>query len=309
MQLTVGEMNAESPVASRDGKKVFFIGSTRRGELVRYDQKRRAFVPYLSGLSADGVTFTRDGQRVAYISYPEGNLWQSRTDGSDRHELTFSPIEASLPRWSPDGSQIAFTAHEPGKTWQIYIVPAEGGKPDQLTSGDHDNLDPTWSPDGNSLAFGWNNFDVRDSQENAIHILDLKTRRVTALPDSVRLFSPRWSPDGRYLVAVRVDYTKLILYDFAEQKWADLVKMPGGWQNWSPDGKCIYFVQPADKTQPVYRICLNDRKLEHIGNVSDAGKLALGPFGWWTGLSPDDGILATRDISIEEVYALDVKFP
>jgi Tol biopolymer transport system component len=246
---------------------------------------------------------------MAYVSYPDGILWQSKLDGSDRHGLTFSPMEVGLPQWSPDGTRIAFSGREPGKSWQIFVVGAEGGEPEQLTSGDLSALDPTWSSDGSSLAFGGDLFAVGSSQQNAIHILDLKTRHVTALPDSGALFSPRWSPDGRYLVAIRRDYTKIVLYDFTQRKWADLVRMPGGWQNWSPDGKCIYFVQPVDKTLPVYRICLNDRKLEHIGNVSDAGNLALGQFAWWTGLSPDDGILATRDISIEEIYALDVKFP
>jgi hypothetical protein len=43
--------------------------------------------------------------------------------------------------------------------------------------------------------------------------------------------------------------------------------------------------------------------------VSDAGNLALGPFAWWTGISPDGSILATRDTSIEEIYALDTNFP
>ena len=61
--------------------------------------------------------------------------------------------------------------------------------------------------------------------------------------------------------------------------------------------------------KPVYRFCLDDRKLEHIVDLSQAGTLAEGPFGWWTGIAPDDSILATRDIGIQEIYALDTKFP
>jgi Tol biopolymer transport system component len=288
---------------------VFFIGANRRSEVVRYDAKSSAFARYLPGLSVEGVSFSPDGRRVAYVSYPESVLWQSKTDGTDRHELSFSPMEAGLPRWSPDGTQIAFSAREPGKTWRIFAVPAEGGAPVQLTSGDFDNFDPNWSPDGKSLIFGGHVWDVRDSQKNAIHILDLKTRRVTDVPGSARLYSPRWSPDGRYLAASTADFQKLVLYDFRARKWEDLTDVPPSYPSWSHDGKCIYFNNAIEKNLPEYRICLNDRKLQHIVNLSDVGSLAEGHLGWWTGLSPDDSILAARDISIEEIYALDTNFP
>src|SRR4029077_19332196 len=93
---------------SPDGKKLFAQGLQNRGELIRYDAQRRAFVPFLSGIWATDLRFSRDGQWVAYVSYPEGTLWRSRVDGSARLQLTNSPVFASLPRWSPDGTQIAF---------------------------------------------------------------------------------------------------------------------------------------------------------------------------------------------------------
>ena len=309
VQLTVGQMSSQSPLPNKDGTKVFFIGSNRRGELVRYDQKTRQFAPYLSGLSAEGVDFTRDGQRIAYVSYPEGVLWQSEADGSDRHELSFLPTEVALPRWSPDGKQIAFASREPGKRWKIFVVAAEGGSPEQLTSGDSDDIDPSWSPDGNSLAFGGYGFQAMASKEDAIHILDLKTRKVTAVPGSVGLFSPHWSPDGRYLQADVGGSGSLMLYDFSLQKWEELFRPEADYPNWSRDGKCIYFNRAQDPKLPVYRMCLNDRKLEHIVDLAETGKLALGRFGWWSGLGSDDSILGVRDISVEEIYALDTHFP
>ncbi len=310
VRLTVGEISAQAPLPNKDGTKVFFIGATRRNELVRYDPETKLFTPYLSGISAEGVTFSPDGKRIAYVSYPQGVLWESNADGSDRHELSFSPTEAGLPRWSPDGTQLAFTAREPGKDWKIFVVSAGGGDQEQLIPGDSSESDPSWSPDGNSLAYGEDSYRVRQSNENALHILDLKTRQVTTLPDSVKLFSPRWSPDGRYLLAVTVDNQKLVLYDFSTRKWEDLVKMMTlAYPNWSKDAKCVYFNGTFEKGQPEYRICLNDRKVEHIVDLSEAGNLAQGHFGWWTGLGPDDSILGQRDISVEEIYALDTKFP
>jgi Tol biopolymer transport system component len=308
MQLTVGEMNSEAPLPSKDGTRVFFIGATRHSEVIRYDSKSGAFGPYLSGISGEGVSFSPGG-RIAYVSYPEGVLWVSNTDGNDRHELTFSPTEVGLPRWSPDGRQIAFSSREPGKLWQISVISSTNDQPKQLTSGDTDYGDPSWSPDGNSLVFGEWASRIRGSHANALHILDLGTRQVRDVPDSAELYSPRWSPDGRYLLAISADFQKLVLYDFSQRKWEDLVTKPASYPNWSHDGKCVYFNNAYDRALPVYRICLSDRKLQHVVDLSAAGRLAEGRFGWWTGLAPDDSILATRDIGIEEIYALHTKFP
>ena len=60
-----------------------------------------------------------------------------------------------------------------------------------------------------------------------------------------------------------------------------------------------------DKDAPFYRVRVNDRKLERLVNLADFGKLAQGRFGVWTGLGPDDSLLASRDISVQEIYALD----
>ena len=311
VQLTVGEGNSQAPLPSKDSQKVFFLGVTRHGELVRYDPKTRRFAPYLSGLSAEGVAFSRDGKKVAYVTFPEGILWESGTDGSGKRQLSFPPMQVGLPQWSPDGTRIAFSGHAPGKTFQLYVVSAEGGDPEQLTSGGSDKYDANWSPDGDSLAFGGNPFTLRSSDAPAIHMINLKTRQITDISGSAKLYSPRWSPDGRYLLAMTIDFRQVVLYNVAQQKWEDLVtKFQPSYPAWSHDGKCVYFANPyGDPKEPVYRICLSGRNLEHIVDLSDAGRLAEGRFGRWTGLAPDDSILATRDISIEEIYALDTKFP
>ena len=139
--LTAGPINYFSPVPSLDGKKLFVVGDQPRGELMRYDMKTGQFVPYLSGISADGVSFSSDGKWVAYVAFPEGTLWRMRADGSERLQLTFSPLLAFLPYWSPDGQRIAFMATEPGKSWQVYVVAAVGGIPRMI------------SPEGQSHAF------------------------------------------------------------------------------------------------------------------------------------------------------------
>jgi Tol biopolymer transport system component len=309
VRLTLGELSSQGPLPNKEGTKVFFIGATHHAEVVRYDATTHAFTPYLPGLSAEGLAFSRDGKKLAYVTFPEGILWESRADGSERRQLTFAPMQAALPRWSPDGTRIVFTSRAPAKTWQIDVVAAEGGDPEQLTSGDSDSMDAVWSADGNSLIFCGEPYHLRESKEPGIHILNLKTRHMTDVPGSEGLFSPRPSPDGRTLLAMSVYFDKLELYDFAERKWQELIKVQAEYPSWTRDGKCIYFADTSSATQPVYRVCLDDRKVEHIVDLSQAGTLAEGPFGWWTGIAPDDSILATRDIGIQEIYALDVKFP
>jgi hypothetical protein len=91
VQLTNGPLSYAGAKPSSDGKQIFAIGTKRRGELVRYDLTSKQFVPLLSGISAWNPTFSSDGKWVAYASYPDHTLWRSRTDGTDRLQLTAPP--------------------------------------------------------------------------------------------------------------------------------------------------------------------------------------------------------------------------
>jgi len=84
--------------------------------------------------------------------------------------------------------------------------------------------------------------------------------------------------------------------------------MNSSYPAWSHDGKCIYF-RSDGKSASAYRICLSDRKVEHIADLAGAGDLPNRRLDLWTGLGPDDSILALRDIGTQEIYALDVHFP
>jgi Tol biopolymer transport system component/DNA-binding winged helix-turn-helix (wHTH) protein len=305
VQLTAGPMDFRSPVSSVDGKRLFVIGEQRRGELVRFESKSGQFVPYLGGISAQWADVSKDGDWVAFVSYPEGVLWRSRVDGSQRLQLTSLPMQAWLPRWSPDGKRIAFSAAVPGARDRIYMVGAEGGTPVQLTAENHYETDPNWSPDQNSLMFGgepWFEGSV------AIHMLDLKTRQVSTLSGSEGLFSPHWSPDGRYVLAMSLDSRKLMVFDFNTQKWAELLSSPAAYPNWSHDGSYIYFINPYVADPAVYRVRISDRKLELVTSLSRQ-RLGWSIVGKWTGLAGDDSPLVLRDTGSEEIYALDWEAP
>jgi serine/threonine protein kinase len=301
VQLTTGPMNVGNPVPSRDGKKLFVQGWQPRGELLRYDAKSKQLAPYLSGISAMGLDFSRDGEWVAYNDATDGTMWRSKTDGTQKLQLVFPPMQAYLPRWSPDGKQLAFFGHPPGEPWQIYVIPVEGGSPELIFRGKINSADPTWSPDGKSLAFGENSL---SNQGSAIYVLDLKTRTPTKLPGSDGLYSPRWSPDGRYLAAIPLDSLKLMLFDFTTQKWSELANLFAAYPTWSRDGRYLYFDGILDNQESYFRVQASDGKLERIFSLKGF-QAAGGAFGNWSGLAPDESPLVVRDASIQEIYALD----
>jgi eukaryotic-like serine/threonine-protein kinase len=305
VQLTTGPMNVGDPVPSRDGKKLFAQGWQPRGELVRYDVRTRQFVPYLSGISAMGLDFSRDGEWVAYNDGTDGTMWRSKVDGTQKLQLVSPPMQAYLPRWSPDDKQLAFFGHPPGEPWQIYVVPAEGGAPELIYRSRTNLADPSWSPDGKSLAFGENSL---NNQGSAVYVLDLKTRNASKLPGSDGLFSPRWSPDGRYVAAIPLDSLKLMLFDLTTQKWTELAKIFVAYPTWSRDGRYLYFDGILNNQEGYFRLQVSDRKLESIVSLKGF-QAAGGAFGNWTGLSPDGSPLFVRDASIQEIYALDWETP
>jgi len=304
IQLTTGPMDTLSPVLSRDGRKIFTLGIQPRGKLVRYEARSKSFVPYLGGASISDVDFSKDGHWIAYFSYPEGDLWRSKADGSDKLQLAFPPLLAGLPRWSSDGKQIAFIGRRPGEAAKIYIVPTDGGEPERVLPQDTaEEKDPVWSPDGNRLVFSKNPFvEVRSPQERDLEIVDLKTRQVAPVAGSEGLYSARWSPDGRHLVAMPRDSVRLTLFDFNSQEWQDLVKMVIGYPNWSRDSKYVYFNDLHNTG--FYRVRVSDRKVEQLASL--AGITAV--IGW-TGLAPDDSPMIMLDASIDEIYALDWEAP
>jgi hypothetical protein len=105
------------------------------------------------------------------------------------------------------------------------------------------------------------------------------------------------------------DYQKLEIYGLKTGKWEDLVRVPSGYPDWSRDGTYVYFNDPFDRSLPFYRVRVNDRKLERVATIGGYGQLAGGRWGWWTGLGPEDSLLAARDISVQEIYALDWEAP
>ncbi len=309
-QLTTGPILYSTVVPDISGRKLFVQGTQQRGELVRYDAPTKQFVPFLRGISATDVAFSRDGKWAAYSTIPDSTLWRSRVDGSERLQLTYPPALATLPVWSPDGTQIAYISSQAGKPWKIFLISAQGGSPEELLPENVGEVDATWSPDGARLAFGRLSTAV-DTAANDIQVVDMKTRQTSTLPGSKGLFSPRWSPDGRYLAAITVEGSKkLMLYDFRTQTWSEWVTDAGnvGYPSWSADSRSVHYDRFFVDNPQYLRVKLGDHNSEEILSLNGLRRY-LGIWGSWSGQAPDDSRLFVRDASTQEIYGLDVDFP
>jgi eukaryotic-like serine/threonine-protein kinase len=308
-RLTTGPLLYSTVLPDLNGHRLFVQGTQPRGQVVRYDAATKQFVPFLGGISASDLSFSRDGKWVAYTTIPELTLWRSRVDGSEPLQLTYPPAAATLPTWSPDGTQIAYVSLEVGKPSKIFLVSPQGGPPEALLPENVSEVDASWSPDGTQLAFG------RRSSMNTgtieIHLMDMKTSQVSAFPGSKGLFSPRWSPDGRYLAAINAEGShKLMLYEFRTQKWsewladADDVNYP----HWSADSRYMVFDNFATDNPKCHRVKVGDAHSEDLFSLNGLPRY-LGAWGSWSGPAPDDSRLFVRDLSTQDIYALDVDLP
>ena len=273
---------------------------------MRRDSRSGEWIPFSLGPSVKSITeltYSRRGDWVAYATYPEMTVWRSRPDDTDRQQLTFLPMEARSPRWSPDGERLVINARLPGKPWKLYVIPAKGGSPEQLIPGPESEGFPDWSPDGLKIVFGGSPFlEPGNTGPNALHVLDLTTKRVTRIPGSEGLFGATWSPDGRLLVALRLDFSKLMLLDTTSGKWEELATGVLHFANWSSDGQYLYFERWGDDTGAM-RIRISDRREEKIGSLKEFRR-TVGPERCWSGLTPDNELLVLRDIGTQEIYAL-----
>ena len=304
VQLTNGPLNYYGALPSKDGKKIFTVGAQSRAEVLRCEGKA-GFLPYFGNNSASELAFSPDGKWVAYIRIPERTLWRSKVDGSEPLQLTSSAMLAALPRWSPDGKQIVYMGRSGNTNWRAYLVSPGTGDLRELIAGADYGFDPAFSPDGKSVILTLND---SVNEGSGINIFDLQTHQLRQLPEGNKYFSPRWSPDGKYIAAITPDSQKLMLFDVAAKSWSELAALPIGYPSWSHDGKYLYFDTTLTDDPAFYRIRIADRQLERLLSLQGIHRLQS-EFGSWTGLGPDDSLLMARFSGTEEIYALDWNEP
>ena len=306
VQLTYGPTVWDRPISSRDGTKILASGRTSRGELVRFDPASGQPKTFLAGISAEFVTFSKDGGSVAYVSYPDGILWRANADGSHPAQLTEAPIYPKSICWSPDGSQLAFVDRSEENASAIFVLASTGaGKPRRLIASDRTTeTDPSWSPDGRKVVFSTAP-NVGASAKSDLRIVDLRAGRADTLPGSAGLLAPRWSPDGQAIAAMTLDAKSLKLLDLATGRWSSLATGAVAFPEWSHDGDSIYYVRwTADPA--IVRIRVRDGKQEVIADLT--GARYTGVYTLWMGLDPSDRPMMLRDAGTDDIYALALQY-
>jgi dipeptidyl aminopeptidase/acylaminoacyl peptidase len=210
-----------------------------------------------------------DGKRIVYVlsradlerSVYDTDLWLIGVDGSNDTRLTHSLSTNNHPRWSPDGSRIAFLSDRDGARNAIWIIGPNGGEAEKLTTEKSPISGFEWSPDGKVIAFTMREPPPAEKEDSRVvgddprpphlYLLNVESRTVSRLtrgPFSVT--NPSWSPDGSLIA---VEYLKNGTLD-GERHHIAVVSRAGGEIRevvtsglnrhpiFSPDGKSIAFL-------------------------------------------------------------------
>jgi Tol biopolymer transport system component len=144
-----------------------------------------------------------------------------------------------------------------------------------------------------------------------VEIYDPKSGKTLRVETSEPVFAPRWSPDGKSMAVIGFGNTRLLLLDTETHKLRTLAEKIGiiGYLAWSPDSAYLYFDTLLNPKPSYYRLRVKDGKLEPLVDLKQLRMFGsqFSP-GSWTGVDPNQNPLFVRDISAQEIYALDVEF-
>ena len=233
-----------------------------------------------------------DSRHIAFLR--DGDLFRAPVGDPDFIRLTDGLEGVRAPAWSPDQAAVAVKASA-GGSQDVWLVPARGGEPRQLTSGamtaDEVRFGVSWSPDGRTVAYVGNRADLGSDDLWLADVGDGGERRLT---DSIRVIStvPVWSPDGSRIAVLGVRKDEYWYLDIADLY---LLDPAGGSEEplpmssfatayrfrpfWSGDGSRLFFAH-------------QERGEHHLWSVAASGGAAtrmtnLG--GVFSGLSASAG--------------------
>jgi len=173
--------------------------------------------------------------------------------------------------------------------------------------------DPQISPDGSRIVYVRNSADISsDRRVSNLWIINSAGTGHRALTTGTYSdSSPRWSPDGQYLAALSQDSTKLLLFNFKTQKWSDWITEPGGFgfPNWSSEGHYLYYDIAFSDDPTFQRIQVGQTRSELLVDLKALTRFKSRAAGPWSNVAPDGSALFVRDLSTDEIYALDLELP
>lgn len=269
-------------------------------------------------------TLSPDAAMVAYVAIPEGQrgtaILVQTTDQTPPRQLTRPSglAEDSAPAWSPDGRSIAFLRVEPGASCNVLLIAANGGAEREIGGCDA-RSPPTfeWTPDGRGLIFG----SMLTAQGMVgMRVLDLASgewRAVPYRPGAGNLdLSPRFSPDGRWIVFLRNnpqgDFWRLPAEGGSAERLSQLGADVRGW-DWLPDNRSILFGRMIDGDTRMFRLDLETGQARDLGieSAQAPAVAAARPAAAFVQRKPYFGLfrVVLGDTSKGAVHVVDPLFP
>jgi len=285
--------------------------------------------------SESDLHFSPDGRRVAFVvseplqgSTRQRHIWVMDVATRRVTQFTQSKKSEFLPRWSPDGSGLAFLSSRGDQT-QIYFLPADAGEAYALTEGKRSIDSFEWSPDGKQIAFiapdpKTDDEEKKEKDKDDAHVADKdekrtklwlydmdshKTREIVGAPWEISEI--QWLPSGDHIIVAATDHPesdeetdRIFSVNIADGKMAQLVAPRGPFGNIkaSPDGKWIaYNGARVDGPQApdLFLLAITGGTPRNL--TAESLDRPIGPFVW----RPDNDIVALAEVGFHsKLYAI-----
>ncbi len=286
---------------SQSGRRLLYVQTESKNNLqkIGFDPAAGKVtgepIPVTQGsLQTTDPAFSPDGQSIAFSTSGESqeDIFISRSDGSERRQLTDDVFKDRLPRWSPDGRRLAFHSNRSGG-WEIWLINVDGSGLRQLTFTSEGAFLPTWSPDGLRLAYSSLTANARILQ------LDLPWSEQTPtefgpIATAGEWFNVwSWSPDGSTLAGSRQSARRSggIALCTIDSRQFETLSEKGLFPVWLNDGSGLLFYDLGT-------LYLVDRRSKQLSEVLNAAPYEIDRFD----LSRDNRVisysLTTREADI-----------
>ncbi|UCD71528.1 MAG: PD40 domain-containing protein [Syntrophobacterales bacterium] len=259
-----GQFFVQELIPGRNSITITAPGFVTQRAIVSLEEGENIKSFYLrSRIPIDGgkILFFREYDRV--WGMPMGDLFLLHLGSGVERKITQRPGAYFSPRWSPDGSMIAFYTLD---SREIFVIPAEGFEMKKIAPG----ISPHWSPDGQRLLFvdGGRLWSFRADGAEPLLLFES--------PTYIRDYS--CSPEGNRVLFESQSHIYVVNADGGELRD---VAYPGGNPIWSPDGKTILFISP--------------RGLMRV-DIEDGKEIEIAPPGRFEDLkwSPDGSLISYR---------------